>query len=176
MEPSPTDYLNRVSHNYFQSIEGLPYVDLKTGSVGGYTPQPQVHFGLLATPALNPATENRNFLNSSLYTVVKTECIIAFDLESMCVSGEPYCWPRDTKFFSKENAGFFGYGYTNFGEHATTSARVEAPKPRKQRAQTTRGVRKPDKHNVKRNLSKEFSQIELNEYELHDAISDYLSD
>lgn len=54
VDPAKKDFVNRMSHNYYQSIEGLPYVDLHSGSVGTYSPQPQVHIGLIPTPALNP--------------------------------------------------------------------------------------------------------------------------
>lgn len=172
---SRTDFTNRMNHNYYQSVEGLPYIDLKSGSVGSYTPQPQVHIGLIATPALNPATEINNFLNSSLYTVVKTECVVSFDLDSMCVSGDGYCWPKDTKFFTKQDGGFYGYGYTNFGEHATTSGRVEGPPPKPKKHKSNSKVTKPQhsgRDTIKKSLIKDFSKIELDEYELHEPLSD----
>nr|QTE03814.1 MAG: VP4 [Periparus ater ambidensovirus] len=184
-ELASNNFVNKISTNYYQSVEGMPFVDIRGSTVGSYTPQPQVHLGLLATPALNPATETKNFLNSSLYTVTKTECIVSFDLDSMCVSGQPYCWPKDTKFFTDQDATFYGYGYTNFGTHATTSGRLERTPENSstfpQEGNKKHGIKRNkyiDPHSskgrdrIKRSLIKDFSEIELDEIEFHENFSD----
>ncbi|CAH0730971.1 unnamed protein product, partial [Brenthis ino] len=120
------DYVNRTSYTYYQSVEGYTFVHVHSGQHSSFRNQPQVHLGLLATPALNPATENTNFLNSSLYTVSYAHCDVEFDMESMCTSGDPYDWPEDVKMFINKQKGFQGYGAQIMGVTATVSGRVES--------------------------------------------------
>lgn len=124
-------YISRIPHNYFQSVEGYTYINPHKGEHGTFRNQPQVHIGLLATPSLNPGTETANFLNSSIYTVVQAECIVEFDLDSMCVSGDAYHWPEDIRFFIAKARGFTGYGYHNFGQTATVEPRLESTRAHK---------------------------------------------
>lgn len=128
LDATSYDYVNRTSYNYYQSVEGYTYVHVHSGEHSSFRNQPQVHVGLLATPALNPATELSNFLNSSVYTVSYASCDIEFDMESMCTSGDPYDWPEDVKFFINKEKGFQGYGPQIFGVSATTDGRLETPR------------------------------------------------
>lgn len=91
-------YRTRVPCNYYQSIEGYSYINPRHGRHGTFINQPQAHIGLLATPSLNPAKENTNFLNSSIYTVSDAEIIIEFDMESMCTDHENVNWPETLTF------------------------------------------------------------------------------
>lgn len=118
------NYLSQVSTNYYQSVEGYTFINPHSGQSGNFRNQPQVHIGLLATPALNPGSENTNFLNSSIYTVTNASCTIEFDIESMCIGGDTFEWPDDVKFFIESARGFTGYGYHNFGIAATTEPRL----------------------------------------------------
>ena len=56
------NYAARVNGNYLQQLESYVYIDPQKGaSHTAFTVQPQVHIGLLATPALNPAKETAEF-------------------------------------------------------------------------------------------------------------------
>lgn len=125
LEKTHYNYVNRNTHNYYQSVEGYTFVHVHSGEHSSFRNQPQVHLGLLATPSLKPAKESVDFLNSSAYTVSYTHCDVEFDMESMCTSGDPYDWPEDVKFFIDKARGFQGYGAHVFGISATTDGRLE---------------------------------------------------
>lgn len=132
-------YTNRCDHNYYQSVEGYTFLHVHSGEHASFRNQPQVHLGILATPALNPATESANFLNSSLYTVSYAHCDVEFDMESMCTKGDAYDWPEDVKFFINKSRGFTGYGQQMLGVTATTSGRLESRVPGSSTSNVRRG-------------------------------------
>nr|QTE04113.1 MAG: VP4 [Emberiza spodocephala ambidensovirus] len=126
LEKTDFNYSNRIDNNYYQSVEGYTFLHVHSGQHSNFRNQPQVHLGLLATPALNPGAETANFLNSSIYTVTYAKCDVEFDMESMCVSGGPYEWPEDVKLFIDKARGYTGYGAQLLGVAATASGRLES--------------------------------------------------
>lgn len=127
-EPS-FKFSNQLKHNYYQSIDAYTFLNAHSGEHGSFRNQPQVHVGLIATPALNPALDTNNFLNSAVYTVTNVECFIEFNMESMCVDSETVEWPEDVKFFMDVERGYTGYGYQNYGLAATFKPRLESVRP-----------------------------------------------
>lgn len=82
---TPFTYINRTSYNYYQSVEGYTFVHVHSGENSSFRNQPQVHLGLLATPALNPATESDNLLISSVYILYRIHLAMWNLTWSQCV-------------------------------------------------------------------------------------------
>nr|QVW56814.1 MAG: VP4 [Dendrocopos leucotos parvoviridae sp.] len=148
------NYATRVEGNYQQQLEQYIHIDPQTGTASSnFSVQPQVHIGLLATPALNPATETAQYLNSCLYYLIETSIQIKHNVSSMCTFGVPRSWPQEHRFYMDTAHKYNGYGYQNFGltatldgnVEATTRFNVEAINPELQRLSTGTG---PNNENV----------------------------
>lgn len=70
--------------------------------------------GIQATPQLNPANENTNFLNSCVYWKVDCGCTINFNLGSAFTKGQPISWPKEIRFIENANHKYTD-GRTLFG-------------------------------------------------------------
>lgn len=126
LKPTAFNYKNRVKHNYYQSVDAYTFIHAHSGEHASFRNQPQVHVGILATPALNPGTDTTNYLNSAVYTVTDAECTVEFNMDSMCVDDDAIDWPEDVKFFIDIERGFTGYGYQNYGVTSTYKPRIES--------------------------------------------------
>ncbi|MGL5997411.1 MAG: hypothetical protein ACRC1I_12990, partial [Pseudomonas proteolytica] len=68
----PTNWTNRFVSKRYQPLEHYEEYRWDSGLVHGNI-QPQVHVGLTAVPAINPATDNVDFQNASIYWAVECE-------------------------------------------------------------------------------------------------------
>lgn len=157
------DYSNQIQHSYFQNVEGYTFIHPHSGEHANFRNQPQVHVGLLATPALNPGTETTNFLNSSLYTVSNTECIVEFNMESMCVDSDCIEWPEDVKFFINKKRAYTGYGPQNYGITSTVEPRIESVHPDNYNTSKKNILHRYDKSTKKINESDKFGRNRIRE-------------
>jgi hypothetical protein len=71
----PNNWTNRFVARRYQSIEHYEEYRWDSGLVHGNI-QPQVHVGLTAVPAINPATDNVDFQNASIYWAVDCELTV----------------------------------------------------------------------------------------------------
>lgn len=122
--PHKVQFTNRIGSSYFQSIEGPPSFDPHTGISGTWEIQPQVHIGLLATPALNPAVDTAQFLNSCLYVVCDTECHVSFDHNTCYADGTPVDRIGETRFYPNYPRGYAGDGHHVLGLVSDPRARA----------------------------------------------------
>lgn len=83
-----TNYSTNVPSVYEATIENFGVINPKYGSISDFSPQPQVHAGLLATPGMDPAANEPDFLNSSIYWQVETNCTVSFNLDSRTTFGQ----------------------------------------------------------------------------------------
>lgn len=123
--PINVPFHNRLATDYHQSIDNYVELSLNRGNNGSFINQPQVHIGLIATPALNPATETTNYLNSSVYVLCENAIHIEFNMDSMCADAEEmYSWPEDVRWYMSVKHAYTGYGHQTLGRTATISPRV----------------------------------------------------
>lgn len=102
---------------WMQSIERGPVISLTEGTTGSYVQQPQIHLGLLATPALKPGNAKEDFLNSSLYFYVDVEIEIGFK-NNFFHTRDLTDWPNEATFIQAIPKGYQGYGCSQFGLHS----------------------------------------------------------
>lgn len=82
-------FSNRFIASRYQALEHIEEYRWHEGLVHGIV-QPQVHVGLTAVPAINPATDNVDFQNASIYWAVDCE-LITHEYEASQFHYGPIC-------------------------------------------------------------------------------------
>lgn len=76
--------------------------------------QPQLHIGMFAIPAINPASENEDFTNACMYLEVSCKMYVETDYESMYTEKSLSYWPEQIVFadtmHKKYTSGSCAYG------------------------------------------------------------------
>lgn len=121
----PTILANQVQSQYKRQIENYGSFNFQHGT-SSYDAQPQVHVGILATPQLNPANEDTNFLNSCCYWKVECGAKVSFDISSAFTKNMPISWPQEVTFVENGVPNYTDgqtlFGMTDAGVGNLTSA------------------------------------------------------
>ncbi len=84
--------------NYSQTLEVANIYRPNNASVGTSAVQPQVHIGMCAIPQLNPANDNKNYLNACVYYNIECGINLVTDYESIWTYGYPTCHNAEAVF------------------------------------------------------------------------------
>lgn len=87
------------------SIDGNQILDVhrKVPAEKAHKVVPQIYFGILPTPQLNPANDNTNFQNTAAYYSVVAEIIVEYNCDSIYPYGlSPHCPPDEVVFPTRD--------------------------------------------------------------------------
>lgn len=127
------------TRNYFeakweQTLENYHGYDPLKGNIK-MNAQPQVHVGLTAVPAINPAKDDADFQNTAIYWAIETELDVSIQDRSCYHYGQPHTYhPRFYRQQTKKyHAGLTYGGRPDLSAALYNSNRNAASKPRAER-------------------------------------------
>lgn len=117
-ESDVNDWKNQFTSSYWQNIEHHDCYDMDRGHVTRNV-QPQVHVGLTAVPAINPAKDNADFQNTAIYWAIDCELTV-HEYENSCFHyGNPHTY--NPRFYPKSYTKKYGTGNA-FNHHANLAS------------------------------------------------------
>lgn len=107
------DWVNFYNFGYFTKIEKFGF-NPSDGMMGTNKPQPQIHVGIQAVPAMTPGSERVTFQNTSAYWSIDTEMEIAISPSSYRTLGVAHTGQHDTRMYAQQKYTY-GRGLTMLG-------------------------------------------------------------